>query len=110
MALRETVLVLTSVVILTGGCARYEWQRAGATAADLAQDKQECDRQARLLANEYELAFPGPGSWRYPYAYDTTRTTPNDRLIEEQRVYSACMRAKGYQLEKENSAPAGASR
>src|SRR5262245_25387091 len=103
MTLRATVAVLASVVVLAGGCARYEWRRAGATAADLAQDKQECDRQARLLADEYELAFPGPGSWRYPYAYDTTRTIPNDRLIERQRVHSACMRAKGYQLEKESS-------
>ena len=107
MALRETIVVLTSVVILAGGCAHYEWQRAGATDGDLAQDKQECNRQARLLANEYELAFPGPGSWRYPYAYDTTRTIPNDRLLEEQRVYSACMRAKGYQLEKQNSESQG---
>ena len=100
MSLRESTIAVC-VLVLLGGCARYGWEKAGVTPSDFAQDKQECDRQATLMADEYELAFPGTASWRYPYLYDTTRTIPNDRLVEEQRVYSACMQAKGYTLVKQ---------
>jgi hypothetical protein len=100
VAFRKTILA-AGVLTLVSGCARYDWEKAGVTPTDFAQDKQECDRQARLMADEYELAFPGPASWHYPYLYDTTRTIPNDRLVEEQRVYTTCMRAKGYTLVKQ---------
>lgn len=98
-------IVAAAVAVLVTGCANYTWQKSGASPSQLAEDKQECDRQVRLLADEYELALPSPGGWRQPY--DLTRSFPGDRLAEEQRLYSACMRAKGYVLTKQDTAPRG---
>src|SRR5690242_2734717 len=99
----RVAVVASAVVVLAAGCAHYAWEKTGATPTDVAQDSQECNRQARLVADEYEAAFPWPGDWRYPYLYDTIGTFPSDRFAEKQRVYSACMRAKGYDLVKQDT-------
>ncbi len=104
MMWRRLAVVVPAVAVLAAGCAHYAWEKTGATPADVAQDSQECNRHARLVADEYDAAFPWPGNWRSPYLYDTIGTFPADRFAEEQRVYSACMRAKGYGLVKQETA------
>jgi hypothetical protein len=97
----KIAIVASAAALLVTGCANYTWQKPGASPSQLVADKQDCERQARLLADEYELALPGPGGWRQPY--DPTGNLLGDRLAEEQRVYSACMRAKGYALVKQDT-------
>jgi hypothetical protein len=94
-------IVASAIALIVTGCANYTWQKPGASPSQLVADKEECERQARMLADEYEFALPGPGGWRQPY--DATRNFPGERLVEEQRVYSACMRAKGYAMVKQNT-------
>ena len=105
----RSALVTCCLAVLCAGCATYTWQKPGVSPEQATADKQECDRQARLLANQYELTYPraGVGGWRYPYdPYDPMLGFPSDRIVEEQRVLSACMRAKGYGLVKqEGSSP-----
>lgn len=86
-------LVVALITLLAAGCATYTWQKSGTSPTQIAEDRQECDRQARLLTDDRELAVPTTGGWR---PYDPTRNFPAGRLAEEQRVFSACMRAKGY--------------
>jgi hypothetical protein len=86
-------LVAAFLTLLVAGCATYVWKKSGASPGQVTEDRQECDRQARLLTDDRELAVPTPGGWR---PYDPSRNFPAGRLAEEQRVFSACMRAKGY--------------
>jgi hypothetical protein len=81
---------------MLSGCARYTWQREGVPDVQLVQDRQECQRQAQFLVDDYEFALPRP-YWTTPYR-DLTAG-----LADEQLAFRACMQAKGYRLVKEPS-------
>lgn len=91
------VVALASVL---AGCASAQWVKPGATAADFASDKAQCEYQANL-------ATPGT-----PY-YDqgsaiASGISDGIRLAQLQRL---CLQARGWALAspEEQSSQAGAS-
>ena len=100
-----------ALVFLVAACTPMAWGRADADAAQAQTDGQECQMQAwqeaRWRTLQYQ-ALHGPAyyrdalgrpfvAWPRPF-YDPFA----DPFMEEQRLTSFCMRAKGYELQPTN--------
>jgi hypothetical protein len=83
------VLLLAAILATAlGGCARYYWMKAGATAEQFDRDSRECVQEAKSTV-------PGPVSG---LAVD----------VIDQR-YRACLAGRGYVREKQFDPPAPGS-
>jgi hypothetical protein len=102
-----TALAISVIVALaSAGCATYAWQKPGAPAMLAEQDKSDCTRVARDMANDFEFwawanrPFPG----RYPSWYGGgwygDYWGPSAFELE-QRATDRCMESKGYRLVKQ---------
>jgi hypothetical protein len=99
-------VVFAALMLLLGGCATYSWVKPNTTAELTAQDEQSCRAQAHDLSMEYALtsygvalgAEPWRRPWMGPYG------DPSMRAAAEQRVYERCMRDRGYDLVRTDTA------
>jgi hypothetical protein len=99
-------VVFAALMLLLGGCATYAWVKPDATAELTAKDEQSCRAQAHDLSMEYALtsygvpwgAEPWRRPWMGPYG------DPSMRAAAEQRVYERCMRERGYNLVRTDTA------
>ena len=93
-----------AAVLLLGGCS-YAWVRPDATPQQVSADEQACRAEAANIVTRmmYDPAvWPGPWgplgrSWG-PGWYTGWWPDPSTQLAAQQRVYDACMRARGYDL------------
>jgi hypothetical protein len=88
--------------LLLGGCS-YAWVRPDATPEQVSADDQACRAQATSIANNLMYdAWGYPGAWGpagpRPGWYGGGWADPSTALAAQQRVYDACMRARGYNL------------
>ena len=101
-------LVLVLALLAAAGCAPMEWTRSDATQAQMEADMRACRDQAFREASWYWHGYYGPAgspfyygsfgrSYAWPY-YSPFADPWGDRFLEEARLTSFCMRAKGYEL------------
>lgn len=90
--MRRLAAVLVLSTLALAGCATYRWYKPGLTEEQLAGDDSDCWRQSRELARWRVLqagpVIPGRGTsadWSW-------------ELSEQQRIYTQCMQARGYEL------------
>jgi len=98
------------LVYLLGGCAP-QWTRQDSRADWADQDEAACQQQAEFVASLQPNAFFGspmelfgqnfrPSSRRTPQTYGPPGPMfdidPVRRILQENRIADACMRAKGY--------------
>jgi hypothetical protein len=90
-------------------CAPMEWTRDDATAEQAAADTRACREQAFRETTWSSFGFyggMGPGLYSDPFgrryfgwpSYGAFADPFGDRFMEEARLASFCMRAKGYEL------------
>ena len=96
-ALRAATL---AAVALTAGCAEMRWTKAGADAAAVARDQDECRAQA-LRRGPPPVAGVGSPDARTDGSRPAGMTTAqgsNERFIAENEEMRRCMLQRGYQL------------
>jgi hypothetical protein len=114
------VVALAALALATAGCATYSWYRPHTPPDLAAQDEAECHVLARDAASDIAFsAFPrfagprfyGPaGPWPYwgwsgwGDPYWGPHGDPLWRMDVEQRIFSRCMRSRGYELYREPKA------
>ncbi|OGA31116.1 MAG: hypothetical protein A3G80_10995 [Betaproteobacteria bacterium RIFCSPLOWO2_12_FULL_62_13b] len=96
-----TLGALVCAAVFAGGCAAWQWQKAGADPAALDEDLQQCQQQASARAYSFALSSAPEvivtpsgtaGVVRAPHA-----VPPIDPVLAND-LLSSCMRAKGYRL------------
>ena len=99
------------LALVAAGCTPMAWVRADADPSQTQADTQECQMQAWQEARWRAFSYPGMYgpvyyrdalgrpyfAWPRPF-YDPFA----DPYMEEQRLTSFCMRAKGYELQPTN--------
>ena len=98
---------LVSLALLLAGCAPMEWTRSDATPEQLAADMRACRDQAWREGTWNAFHYYGPiGVFADPFGrryvgwpyYSPFGDPFGERFLEESRLASFCMRAKGYEL------------
>jgi hypothetical protein len=114
------LITVAALALLSSGCATYSWYRPDTPPAVAAQDTAECYDLARDSARDIVLTgFPGfygprilgpVGPWPYTGwsawgdPYWGPAGDPLWRMDVEQRIYSRCMRGRGYDLHRKPNA------
>jgi hypothetical protein len=99
-------IVLGLMTLAVAGCAgSLQWEKAGADRETAKQELRECRRAATTEAWRISPAnVPTRHRWPVSSGYHSSRPDPyfvrndNDRLTNERRLTSFCMRNKGYEL------------
>ena|SRR6185503_17494613 len=97
-------IALSLVVLLAAGCAEMHWSRPGVDPARVEEDLAQCRGEARLQAARVAprstgLAVLPTDPMGRPIA-GPSRARTEDLALLEQDLTGACMRGKGYSLEK----------
>jgi hypothetical protein len=82
---KPIAVVVLAAVVAAGGCAgmvQETWSKAGATRLEVSRDALDCDREATV--------DPTHGQEQGAYGAGGPR--------KNERVFAACMRARGYVL------------
>jgi hypothetical protein len=99
-------LLAPALLLLATGCAPMQWVREGAGPEQVRQDDALCQREAWREAS-WRAWFYRPamttildreGRPFFIWPYSPFGDPFGDRLMEEARLASFCMRAKGYGL------------
>lgn len=99
----------SAALIVLAGCTPMQWVRADADAAQLNADSRDCQTQAwheaRWRSFQYSGMY-GPSLYRDSFGrpFLAWSHAPfwdpfGDRFMEESRLATFCMRAKGYELQ-----------
>jgi hypothetical protein len=95
-----------ALVLLIAGCAPMQWVRQDASHEEVRQDEALCQREAWREAS-WRAWFYRPGVATmldrdgrpfFVWPYSPFGDPFGDRFMEEARLTSFCMRAKGYEL------------
>src|SRR3954471_14179792 len=107
---------LVVFTFLAAGCTPVQWVRADASAAQLEADSAQCRQQAWHEANArawYYRPFMTPGVLANPlgrtypaWPYSPFSDPFYDPFLEQGRLASFCMQARGYELLPAGKAPA----
>jgi hypothetical protein len=99
---------LAIIALLLAGCAPMQWAREGASAEQLQDDQRACEEQAyREASLRFYNYYPGMGPAIFQdslgrrlavYPSGPFADQFGNQLMEETRLTSFCMRAKGYDL------------
>jgi len=107
---RPSIALAGFLVSLLSGCAPH-WTRQDSRADWVDQDEAVCQRQAEWVTSQQSTGFYGspmelfgqnfrPSSRRTPQNFGPPGPMfdidPVRRILEEDRLTEACMRAKGY--------------
>lgn len=98
-----------AVALLAAACTPVQWMRADADPAQASADSRECQMQAWQEARWRSFSY-APPLYLYRDAFGRPSLGPHgrfadpfgDRFMEESRLASFCMRAKGYELQPTN--------
>lgn len=93
-----------SLMLALTGCANLRWQKDGADPVATDKVLAQCEQQAMLGARRAASSMPIPTVVGGPGGISTVMTPSMGRtpdLITQQSLLSECMRAKGYQLVRE---------
>lgn len=105
MGAKPGLMAMAVIGLLAAGCGTpMRWDKAGATAEDVDNDRLECRRAASDEAfrmypvySGFGLMGPPYGGWRHrPDYYLWRQQGETDRVFYEMRLASFCMRNKGY--------------
>ncbi len=86
------VPTILALLFLAQGCATTTWHKPGATDKQVAQARQQCMRET----GGRELR-PGERS-RYIITDDLAERMAPKKIMQQARLFTACMRSKGYKL------------
>src|SRR5262245_17173217 len=102
------LVAFSLIVLLAAGCAEMRWSKPGVDAAKLDEDLAQCRGEARIQASRIALprtsGLPAPGIGTDPMGRPIaapSRSRTEDPMLLEQDLTGACMRGKGYALEKQ---------
>lgn len=101
-----TPVIAISLALAVAGCANLRWQKDGADPALTEKVLAQCEQQAMLRARSRAASMPPiPTVVGGPGGASTVMVPSHDRtsdLVAQQSMLSECMRAKGYQLVRED--------
>ena len=114
---RALVTISLGAAFLLGGCASLQWTRPDLSLAQVEQDELACQEQAERELSLHAAGFRGSPSELYGQNFQPIGRSPRQwmgapgpmfdidpvrRMLEEDRIADACMRARGYRLTKLN--------
>jgi hypothetical protein len=99
MASRKKLALTVLTAALLSSCASRGWGKYGASGAEIARDKFECQKESRIVAYP-QIAPPAPQpSFAGGFAQGWTLGQSIVASQEANKLYSLCMEARGYRYE-----------
>ena len=118
---RALVTIMVGSTFLLGACVAPQWTRPDYSAVQTERDELACQAQAERELSRRPPGFYGslsefygqnyqPPTGRMPQRYSGPPgpmfdIDPVHRMLEEDRISDACMRAKGYMPEERATKP-----